>query len=231
MTPTDAATEKIDLYWIPLGSGGSGFVRLNGRIYETIKASLERRKPLALYHTALQVHVREGRFVVETMWPSPDSDTPSRGVVLESAVGSRLLARSRTFRYEVRRWRNGVLPDADDAVGGPQNVSEDPEQARQVLEAASSVPNLIWGRDQLRTGEMWNSNSVISWLLARSGLDMETIHPPAGGRAPGWYAGISIANGGAQATETASVATAVEAGSSVDADSVSHPRCDSLQGP
>jgi hypothetical protein len=41
---------------------------------------------------------------------------------------------------------------------------------------------------------MWNSNSVISWLLMQSGLTMETIHPPAGGRAPGWDAGISIAN-------------------------------------
>jgi hypothetical protein len=215
LTPPNIPTGKIDLYWIPLGSGGSGFVRLNGRIYETIKAILERRKPLALYHTALQVHVPEGRFVVETMWPSPDGDTTSRGVVLESAVGSLLFARSRTFRYEVRRWCNGVLPDADDAVGGPQTVSDDPERAHLLLEAASSVPDLIWGRDQLRTGEMWNSNSVISWLLARSGLAMETIHPPTGGRAPGWDAGISIANGGAQATETASVAAAVEAGSSV----------------
>ena len=134
MTPPNIPTGKIDLYWIPLGSGGSGFVRLNGRIYETIKAILERRKPLALYHTALQVHVPEGRFVVETMWPSPDGDTPSRGVVLESAVGSRLFARSRTFRYEVRRWRNGVLPDADEAVGGPQTVSDDPEQAHLLLE-------------------------------------------------------------------------------------------------
>jgi hypothetical protein len=52
---------------------------------------------------------------------------------------------------------------------------------------------LIWGRDQLGTGEMWNSNSVISWLLFRSGVSVETIHPPEGGRAPGWEAGISIA--------------------------------------
>lgn len=192
----DAATEKIDLYWIPLGAGGSGFVRLNGRIYEAIKSRLEGRKPLALYHTALQVHVPEGLFVVETMWPSPDAATASRGVVVEGPVGGHRLARWRTFRYEIRRWRDGVLPDAEDAVSGPQRVSDDAEQARRLLELAESVPALTWGRDQMRTGEMWNSNSVISWLLARSGLPMEGIRPPDGGRAPGWDAGLAIAQTG-----------------------------------
>ena len=49
------------------------------------------------------------------------------------------------------------------------------------------------GRDELRTGEMWNSNSVISWLLARNRFDVEEIAPPAGGRAPGWSAGLAVA--------------------------------------
>jgi hypothetical protein len=40
---------------------------------------------------------------------------------------------------------------------------------------------------------MWNSNSLISWLIARSGLDVEAVHPPAGGRAPGWDAGLVMA--------------------------------------
>jgi hypothetical protein len=40
---------------------------------------------------------------------------------------------------------------------------------------------------------MWNSNSVVSWLLARSGLPMEAIQPPAGGRTPGWAAGLITA--------------------------------------
>jgi hypothetical protein len=40
---------------------------------------------------------------------------------------------------------------------------------------------------------MWNSNSVISWLLARSGLPTDVIRPPAGGRAPGWHAGLVVA--------------------------------------
>src|SRR5215204_3474976 len=58
---------------------------------------------------------------------------------------------------------------------------------------APHMPTPVWGRDELATGEMWNSNSVIAWLIARSGLDVESIHAPAGGRAPGWSAGLIVA--------------------------------------
>jgi len=51
----------------------------------------------------------------------------------------------------------------------------------------------VWGRDELKTGDMWNSNSVTAWLIARSGMDTDSIHPPAGGRAPGWQAGLVVA--------------------------------------
>jgi hypothetical protein len=97
------------------------------------------------------------------------------------------------FRYEVRRWRDGVIPDLLEAVASPQRVSDDEEQARRILGLVDSVPALVWGRDQLRTGDMWNSNSVVSWLLTRSGLMAETIRPPIRGRAPGWRAGIAAA--------------------------------------
>jgi len=40
---------------------------------------------------------------------------------------------------------------------------------------------------------MWNSNSLVSWLIARSGLDPHAAHVPAGGRAPGWAAGVTVA--------------------------------------
>jgi hypothetical protein len=183
----------IYLYWIPLGAGGSGFVRMNGRIYEAIKARVEQRERLDLYHTALEVRLPEGSFIVETMWPSPDGDTASRGVVVEAPVFAHWLSLSRVFRYEVRCWRDGVLPDADDAVGGAQMLSDDPDLGRHVVRLARSVPDLTWGRDQLAVGDMWNSNSVISWLLTRSGLPTEIPQPPARGRAPGWEAGIAVA--------------------------------------
>jgi hypothetical protein len=40
---------------------------------------------------------------------------------------------------------------------------------------------------------MWNSNSLTSWLLVRAGVDTERLHPPTGGRAPGWDAGVVVA--------------------------------------
>lgn len=184
----------IYLYWIPLGAGGSGFVRLNGRIYEALQARIHRRRPLDLYHTALEVRLPEGRFIIETMWPSPDGDRESRGVVVEGAVGSHWMARIRLFRYEIRRWQDGLLPDADQAIGGPQHLSDDPMIARRLLQLVGTVPALMWGRDELDTGDMWNSNSVVSWLLAGSGLPPEAIRAPEGGRAPGWDAGLAIAS-------------------------------------
>jgi hypothetical protein len=187
-----AAQASIELYWLPLGAGG-WFVRLNGRIWEAIHARLEQRRPQGLYHTALVVRVPEGRFVVENCWPIPDHDGPARGVLVEGPVGSRHLRRWQVFRYEVRRWRNGIIADADQAVDSPQLLSDDPLVARRLLELVGSLPNPVWGRDELGTGEMWNSNSVIAWLLARGGLPTDAIRPPAGGRAPGWQAGLATA--------------------------------------
>lgn len=189
--PTSPAT-AINLHWIPLGAGGAGFVRLNGRIYESIRAHREGRRQLDLYHTALEVFVPLGRFTIENAWPSPDANTAARGVVLEGPVGSRWLARFRPFRYEVRCWQDGVIPDAGEAVASPQ-LSDDPLLASRLLDLVAAVPAMIWGRDELGAGEMWNSNSVISWLLTRSGLAADTIEPPAGGRAPGWEAGMVLA--------------------------------------
>jgi hypothetical protein len=65
--------------------------------------------------------------------------------------------------------------------------------SRRLLDLVPFVPTPVWGRDELRAGEMWNSNSFISWLIASSGLDADSIHVPAGGRAPGWDAGLVVA--------------------------------------
>jgi hypothetical protein len=181
----------VDLYWLPLGAGGHS-VRLNGRVFEAVAARLEHRAPCDLYHSALVVRVPEGRFVIEQA-PPRASDGAERGVVAEGAVGSRWAGRFRIFRYEVRCWCEGIIPDVDEAVESPQRLTGDPEVARRVLDLAPRVPTAVWGRDEFGTGEMWNSNSVISWLLARSSLPTDEIRPPAGGRAPGWNAGVVVA--------------------------------------
>jgi hypothetical protein len=181
----------VDLYWLPLGAGGH-FVRLSGRLYEAVAARLARRPACDLYHSALEVRVPEGQFVIETT-PIRAGDGPERGVVGEGAVGSRRAGRMRIFRYELRRWRNGLIPDVAEAVESPRRLTDDLERARRLLELAPQVPMPVWGRDELRAGEMWNSNSVIAWLIARSGLDAAAIQPPTGGRAPGWNAGLVVA--------------------------------------
>jgi hypothetical protein len=180
----------IDLYWLPLGAGGHS-VRLNGLVFEAIAARLQHRGRADLYHSALEVHVPEGRFVIEQ---APAWGTSGeRGVVAEGPVGMRAAGRFRLFRYEVRRWRDGVIPDVAEAVESPQRLSDDTDRARGLLDLMPEMPTPVWGRDELRTGEMWNSNSFISWLLVRSGFDAATIRLPPSGRAPGWDAGVVVA--------------------------------------
>lgn len=183
---------EIRLYWLPLGAGGVGFVRLNGRIYESIVARRQRRRPAALYHTALEVEIPAGRFVIENAWPSPDTDVASRGVVFEGPVFHPRLARMRAFRYEVRRWQDGSIPDAAEAALIERVVASE-SACRRLLDLVASVPHLTWGRDEIGSGEMWNSNSVIAFLLAASGLSPDAA-PPQGGRAPGWQAGVLAAS-------------------------------------
>jgi hypothetical protein len=190
MTGSSSPDVAIDLYWLPLGAGGHS-VRVNGRVFEWFAALLEHRDRCDLYHSALQVYLPEGRFVIEQApaW----GEGSRRGVVAEGTVGAHVLGRLRLFRYEVRSWREGIIPDIAQAVDSPLRLSEDPTLARRVLEFAPQVPTPVWGRDELDAGEMWNSNSTVSWLLTRSGLDVDAVSLPRQGRAPGWNAGITIA--------------------------------------
>jgi hypothetical protein len=114
-------------------------------------------------------------------------------VVAEGAVGSKWAGRFRIFRYEIRLWPGGHIPDVAEAVDSPRRLTSDEDRARRVLDLVAQVPTPVWGRDELATGDMWNSNSVIAWVIARSGIDTEAIKPPTGGRAPGWQAGLVVA--------------------------------------
>jgi hypothetical protein len=181
----------VDLLWIPLGAGAR-VVRASGTVYEAVSALAQRRRPCALYHSALEVIVPEGRFTIE-MTPIPDRHGERRGAVAEGAVGTRWAGRLRVFRYEIRRWRDGVIPDASQAICDPVSLGDDLAGAQRILDLVPSVPTPVWGRDELDAGDMWNSNSVVSWLLTRGGVDTAPLRPPRGGRAPGWEAGLTVA--------------------------------------
>ena len=186
MTPA-----SVDLYWIPLGAGAH-VARVSGKLFEGFSALAQRRPRCDLYHSALEVCVPEGRFVIEQT-PVPDAHGERRGVVAQGPVGVRSAGRFRWFRYEIRRWRDGEIPDIRAAVASPVRLSDDGADARQVLDVLPSIPTPVWGRDELDTGEMWNSNSVIAWVLSRSGIDLSAVDLPSGGRAPGWNAGRIVA--------------------------------------
>jgi hypothetical protein len=198
MTPTLLGRQDgawVDLYWLPLGAGdASHCVRWNGRVFEALAARHERREVRDLYHSALEVHLGPDRFVIE-MAPAWGNKQDDRGAVSNGSVGLPWLGHSRFFRYEVRRWRNGSIPDVSEAVTSPLRLSSDSVRAQRVLDLVPAFPTLTWGRDELHTGDMWNSNSLTAWLLARGGHETELVEPPLFGRAPGWAAGLSSQQG------------------------------------
>ncbi len=189
MTPAEAGA--VDLYWLPLGAGGH-FVRLNGRVFEAVAARVSGGRRATCTTRRWWCGSRREEFVIEQA-PVRDGDGDRRGVVAEGAVGSSWAGRMRVFRYEIRRWPDGNIPDVGEAVDSPRQLTRDPECAQRVLDLISQVPTPVWGRDDLHTGEMWNSNSVIAWVIARAGIDTDSIRPPPGGRAPGWQAGLVVA--------------------------------------
>lgn len=164
-------TAWVDLYWLPLGAGGCHCVRFNGRVYERFRAAREHGAPRDLYHSAVQLHLDGTTYALE-MGPVWSIDAPERGVICRGAVGAAWLGRFRAFQYEVRCWPDGISPDLAEAVDSPQRVSDNGGQVEEVVSVLRQVPPLTWGRDDLRPGDMWNSNSLVSWALGRTRHDM-----------------------------------------------------------
>jgi len=183
----------VALLWIPLGAGARvPVVRWSGLAFEAVSAWRQGRPRQALFHAALEVGGSDGRFVVE-MTPAWGAGHTGEGAVATGPVGLRVLGRSRMFRYEVHCWRDGVIPDRCFAVGGPQQLSDDGQVGDRLIALVPLFPARVWGRDELGTGDMWNSNSLVAWLLAMSGTPTAGVAPPGRGRAPGWTAGLVVA--------------------------------------
>ena len=188
--------QGVELLWIPLGAGSRlPVVRASGWLYETLAAARDRRPRRSIFHAALRVWLEDTWYAIE-MAPAWGAGAHGPAVVV-GPVGLRALGRYRAFRYQVRCRERGTIPDASSAVGGPVWLSDRPEAARRLLDAVPDTPALTWGRDDLRTGAMWNSNSLIAWLITRAGLDAATVHPPQDGRAPGWRSGVVAAQANA----------------------------------
>jgi hypothetical protein len=183
---------SVVLLWMPVGAGGRLVARTSGW-WERACARRAHRSPRPLFHAALEVFLPDARYVVE-MAPAWGVPAPERGVVATGPVGRVALGRSRLLRYEVRCWRDGVLPDRGWAVGPPLVLLVGGDRAGRVRHAVSRVPRFTWGADPFGVGDPWTSNSIVSWLLAGAGVDAGALAPPDGGAAPGWRSGILAAN-------------------------------------
>ena len=200
----DPAEATIVLLWIPVGAGGH-LVGHTSRWWERVHAMLARRKPQLLLHAALDIHVDHDHYVIEMapQWSGPRVD---RGVVATGPVGLRWLGRSALFRYEVRCWRGGTIPDRRWAVEDP--IPSLRQGGRRPIAAATHprIPHApTWGRTVLDTGETVESNSLVSWLLTVNGVTATDPEPPTGAHAPGWLAGLAMA----RRRSTLAAATAV----------------------
>ena len=184
------AQAQVRLWWLPVGAGGHVVIHTS-RWWELRQARREHRPPQPLFHAALEVDAGTGTWVIE-MAPAWGRHRSPRGVVATGPVGHRILAVSPLFRYEVRCWPGGVIDDLAYAAGGPVVFPLSPADAAALLRRTVQVPLHVWGT-RMPGGDMWNSNSLASWLLEGSGIDAAELRPPEGGRAPGWAAGVQAA--------------------------------------
>lgn len=201
-SPDSTSPTRAMLWWIPVGAGGH-LVRHTSRWWELAHAAAERRRPRQLVHAALEVATEGRRFTIEMApeWSGPRNS--DRGVVQTGPVGLLVLGHWRLFRYEVRCWRDGKIPDLNWAIGDPAMLTDLRTFADSLVDCARDVPPLVWGRTVPGTGDMWNSNSLVSWLIVTAGLDPSAVQPPTGSHAPGWKAGIAVAFGGPAIQPTA----------------------------
>jgi hypothetical protein len=135
------STFGVDMYWLPLGARGR-WLRFGGKVYEALAALLGGREQLDIFHSVLEVHTREGRFVIE-MGPAIDDDWSRRGVVAVGPVGFAWAVALPILRYEVPCWPEGITAYAY-AVESPLRLTHDAATAARVLELAHEVPTPVW---------------------------------------------------------------------------------------
>lgn len=181
----------VNLWWLPVGAGGHVVIHTS-RWWESMVAHREHRSPHPLFHAALEVFDGESRYTIE-MAPAWGHPASFHGVVCRGPVGSALLGASRFFQYEARCWRDGIIPDLQWAPAPPTRLRLSPAAARDLVVHAGVAPRLIWGRDPFGIGDMWNSNSLVAWLLHTSDIDTTLLGPPGDGLAPGWRCGAVAA--------------------------------------
>lgn len=177
---------------MPVGAGTSRFQQASLRFWEAFEAFRARRPRARLVHCALKLHTASGEALTLELTPAfiGGSEPP----LITGPVGIRGADRFRLFRYQLRCLPVERLPDEEWAVGEPVRLTDDCGAVQRILELAPQVPRHTWGRRARGTSEMWTSDSVISWLLVRAGIDAAVPGLPPGSRAPGWGVGIELSS-------------------------------------
>jgi hypothetical protein len=65
---------------------------------------------------------------------------------------------------------------APSAALDAQRLSNDKPQVARLLDILPSVPPLTWGRDKLRSGDLWNPNSLNLGCLARDWRSLPRVY-------------------------------------------------------
>jgi hypothetical protein len=180
----------VDLLWIPVAAGTPRAQQMSLALWEAIMAAASRRRRATLYHPAMKVGL-DG--VTYTMELTPVFVGEPSVPAMTGPVGFRGADRFRFFRYQLRCFEADMLPDEEWAPGPPIRLAGNRDLAQRMLDLAPAVPPYVWGRRVNGTSEMWTSASVVSWMLMQAGIDARSIAIPEGGRAPGWDAGIEVA--------------------------------------
>ena len=181
----------MELYWLPVGAGKLSPPRKWSLwLWEAADAALHRRPRKQLLHAGLKIRTPDA--VTRTIELMPDFLPGSEAPAITGPVGVRWAGRWKYFRYRLACEAVERLPDEEFAVE-PATLLGDGEVARRLLGLAAETPAFTWGRRAAGTHEMWTSDSAISWLLLRAGIALDGVAPPAYGRAPGWSAGVELA--------------------------------------
>lgn len=188
-----AADPFLELSWIPVGAG-THFQRASLLLYESVAAAISRRPRATLVHAGIKFALDGQRYTFEVM-PAPPG--PNHRGEVTGPVGIRPAGRLRLFRYQAVLSESPALPDEQWAVGPAIRLTSDPATIARAIELRLEIPAYTWGRRRRGHSEMWTSDSAVSWLLGRAGLDVRAIAIPPGTRAPGWFAGIEELNLGA----------------------------------
>ncbi|MEM9073776.1 MAG: hypothetical protein AAGE52_35120 [Myxococcota bacterium] len=176
----------VKLFHIPVGGdSASSILGVMGSLF--VKNPYNR----TFYHSALEVQrVENGecvRYVIELQnYVEGAQAQQDVGQVLSGGFGPFVSAFAGRI-YGIRKWKNGEIEDIDTAAPNPRVVTDDCNAVDRVLALVTQIPTHDYGTD-------WTSNSVISWLLERAGLNPNTLPPPPGGIRPGWEEGAAAAN-------------------------------------